>query len=65
MSPNIKTNITIISIFAGTFLLPLATSFLLDLEIINNSIVRKLIIYLLIITEMAAGVIVLKAEIQK
>ena len=64
-NPVLKSNITIISIFAATFLIPFLTSFLLDIEIIKGSLIRYIIIMILIIVQFILGVLLLFNQINK
>lgn len=53
-----KLILQLITVIILTFIILFATSFLLDLEIISSSFIRKLLIYILLIIEAAIGILI-------
>jgi len=60
-----KNNIQIITTIAVTYLLLFVTSFLLDLQIISISIVRRILVIMLLITEFTIGFLILKYLVKR
>ena len=48
----------LLAVIITTFLILFATSFLLDLEIIATSFIRKLLIYIFMIIESSTGILI-------